>query len=345
MILIKKCILKLKSIIFQLFGLIIVLVKSIFNKNKIYLFGTPIHGNIGDQAILIAEEEFLKNNFPNHKLICIESSIVSRFNRIIRRIVGNSTILIQGGGFLGSLWLNEEKMFRRTLEDYPNNTIIVFPQTIYFSNDADGKKQLKKSRKIYSSHHHLYICCREEYSYLFMKKEFPKCNLLLIPDMVLYLEKIKENIERKNVLFCIRRDKEKLNHNFDNILNYFIKEGYEVDYTDTVINRDIFGFNKKRILKQKLNQFSKYKIVITDRLHGMIFSLLANTPCLVFENKSYKIKGVYKWISELKYIKLIDSMPTEKDIEKIVNDESRLITNFNIRELYKPLVKIIKDNL
>ena len=178
-----------------------------------------------------------------------------------------------------------------------------------------------------------------------MKKEFPKCNLLLIPDMVLYLEKIKENIERKNVLFCIRRDKEKLNHNFDNILNYFIKEGYEVDYTDTVINRDIFGFNKKRILKQKLNQFSKYKIVITDRLHGMIFSLLANTPCLVFENKSYKIKGVYKWISELKYIKLIDSMPTEKDIEKIVNDESRLITNFNIRELYKPLVKIIKDNL
>ena len=142
MILIKKCILKLKSIIFQLFGLIIVLVKSIFNKNKIYLFGTPIHGNIGDQAILIAEEEFLKNNFPNHKLICIESSIVSRFNRIIRRIVGNSTILIQGGGFLGSLWLNEEKMFRRTLEDYPNNTIIVFPQTIYFSNDADGKKQL-----------------------------------------------------------------------------------------------------------------------------------------------------------------------------------------------------------
>jgi len=343
--LIKKVILKFKSVILKKISLIIIIIKSLFNKNKIYLFGTPIHGNIGDQAILVAEEEFLRDNFPNYRVICIESSIIVRFNKIIKKLVGESTILIHGGGFLGSLWLNEEEMFRKTLTKYPNNNIIVFPQTVYFSDDIEGKSQLKISQKIYSNHKHLYICCREEYSYLFMKKEFPKCNILLIPDMVLYLEHFKYNIERENILFCIRSDKEKLNHNFDELLGYFIKNSYKVDYTDTVINKNILSFNKRKILNEKISQFSKYKLIVTDRLHGMILSLIANTPCIVFENKSYKIKGVYKWISKLKQIKLADSKVSENVIEELINKDNQTMVDFNIRELYRPLVELIKDKL
>ena len=35
---------------------------------------------------------------------------------------------------------------------FPNNTIIIFPQTIYFSDDEEGRKVLDESIKIYNSH-------------------------------------------------------------------------------------------------------------------------------------------------------------------------------------------------
>lgn len=340
-----KILLKIKSGIIKLMCLIVIFIKSIFSKNKIYLFGTPIHGNIGDQAILIAEKKFLKDNFHDYKIINIESSIIIRFNWIIKKIVRKSTILMHGGGFLGTLWINEEEMFRKTLKSYPNNKIIVFPQTVYFSDDENGKKTLEESRKIYSTHPNLHICCREKYSYDFMKKEFSKCNVYLVPDMVLYLEQIGQNIERENILFCIREDKEKLDYNFEKLIDYFDKKGYKIDYTDTVINKNIFGINREKILNKKIMQFSKYKLIVTDRLHGMIFSLLSNTPCLVFENKSYKIKGVYEWIKEVRQIKLITSRINEEDIDKLINGDNSKMIMFNIKKLYRPLVRIIKDNL
>jgi len=45
-----------------------------------------------------------------------------------------------------------------------------------------------------------------------------------------------------------------------------------------------------------LNDFSSSKLVVTDRLHGMVFAALAGTPCVVMGNCNYKVKGIYNWI-------------------------------------------------
>ena len=208
----------MKNKMIKMLSLIKIIIQSLIFKNKIYIFGTPMHGNLGDQAIVLAEEKFLKDNFKKYKAIKIESSIVKSRKQIIKKIIGNSLIMVHGGGFLGSLWMNEEQMFRTTIENFPNNKIIVFPQTIYFSNDKEGKKILEESKKIYNSHNNLHICCREEYSYKFMKKEFPKCNIMLVPDMVLYLNEYAQKYNRNNVLLCLRKDKEKIDNNLDIII-------------------------------------------------------------------------------------------------------------------------------
>ena len=38
---------------------------------------------------------------------------------------------------------------------------------------------------------------------------------------------------------------------------------------------------------------------VTDRLHGMIFSVVTGTPCIALDNVSGKVRGVHAWIEDL----------------------------------------------
>ena len=42
--------------------------------------------------------------------------------------------------------------------------------------------------------------------------------------------------------------------------------------------------NREQLLKQKIEEFQSAELVITDRLHGMIFSVITGTPCIAFDN-------------------------------------------------------------
>ena len=49
--------------------------------------------------------------------------------------------------------------------------------------------------------------------------------------------------------------------------------------------------------------FSSSKIVITDRLHGLIFSKITSTPCIAIDNSNNKIRETYNaWLKGNKNI-------------------------------------------
>lgn len=318
-------------------------VQSVSHKKKIYLLGIPLHGNIGDQAIAYAEKQFLKDYFKEYKIIEVESSITLNKINYLKKIINDSTILVHGGGFLGSLWPNEEKMFRTVLLNFPNNLIVVMPQTAYFSDDDEGKETLKESKKIYEKHKNLYILCRESYSYEFMKKNFPQCKSYLVPDMVLYLKPYISRKERSNVsLLCIRHDKEKINYEIGKIEEHLLNKGLKIKHTDTVIDRIVPTFRRKKIIYTKIKEFAEAKLIVTDRLHGMVFALISKTPCVALENKSYKIKGVYDWIKNIDFIKLTTENSIIADIDKVmesnINEEKD-----NIDNLFSEMAKMIKE--
>ena len=319
--LIKKIYRKMREFFYSWFILIRTFILSKISRKRMFLIGIPVHGNLGDQAILYAEKIFLKDKYSDYKIIEIESSVATKFiNKLYKIIKEDDLILIHGGGFLGTIWINEEEMFRKVISKFDKNKIIVFPQTIYFSEDDKGKEIFESSKKIYYSHKNLFFCCREKYSYDFMKNKLPGCNAILVPDIVLYLPFFKSNTElRKDALFCIRRDREKIRYDFSEIINILNKNNLKIDYTDTVIFKRIYNFNRKKELKKKFKQFLNYKIIITDRLHGMVFAYLTKTPCLVFENSSYKVKGLYSWIKNSNYIKLYNSNTLQKDLEELLN--------------------------
>lgn len=342
----KKICKKIFYVSFEISSIIKIIFQSVFYRNKIYLFGIPVHGNLGDQAILLAEEKFLKDNFEDFKIIEVESRLVVRYRKILKKIGKLTPLLIHGGGFLGSLWIQEEEMFRTVLETFPNNRIIVLPQTVYFSKDEEGQNILMDSKKIYQKHKNLIICCREQYSYQFMKKEFPLCNVMLIPDMVLYLNNVSNSIQREGTLFCIRKDKEKVKYDFEKIMKQVKEKVGNIDYTDTIIEQNIYTHrNRVKSVNKKLEQFSHYKLIITDRLHGMVFALLSNSPCLVFENKSYKVKGVYEWIKNFEYIKLYNQQNAKKQIAELLIKSDNRYNNKKLLKEYEQLIKVIKENI
>lgn len=335
---------KIKNAIGKVNRLIKIIFKSKKYDKKFFVFGTPIHGNLGDHAIIYAAQKFLEGNFENYKVIEVDSFLVKWFIGVFKRIIKkDDLIFINGGGFMGSLWLNEEGMVRTVITSFKDNKVIVLPQTIYFSDDESGKEALEDSRKSYNSNKNLVICCREKFSYDFMKKEFPNLNIMLVPDMVLYLDVNDKKLERNNALFCIRRDKEKVNYDFDKIKTYLAeKYKFNIDYTDTVVENKIYSKQRENDLNNKLEEFSKYKIIVTDRLHGMVFAYLTHTPCLVFENKSYKVKGLYEWIRKVNYMHLCSNDFNDFEIiDRLINDEKCIVDS--LKNEFSSLKREIND--
>ena len=320
------------------------IIKSKKYSKKIFLMGIPRYGNLGDQAITLAERKLLLDNFSDYKVIEIESKFVRKNIKFLKKYVDNSLILVNGGGFIGSLWIDEEIMVRKIVNNFTNNKIIILPHTLLYENTIDGNKEFEISKSIFKKHPNLYICAREKITYDFLKKELPDCKAYLFPDMVLYLNRLTKNCNKnKKVLVCLRSDKEKtIDSNID-LNDVLLKYGYkDIVYTDTVIFNNVYEKNREKVILKFLEYINNFDLMITDRLHGMIFSYLAKTPCLVIKSKSHKIQGVYEWIKNDSDVKILSNIENIEDYLKVINNNEKDCSSLID---YTDLINLISNNL
>lgn len=320
-------------------------IQCALHRKKLFLLGTPIHGNLGDHAIAMAARQFLTDHFPGYRIIEVEPRTAEKYCAFLKKyLIRDGLVINTGGGSFGSLWPQEEGMIRTVLKTFRDNRVIILPQTIYFSDDEEGRRTLEESRRIYQSHRELYIGCRERYTYAFMREQFPGCRTLLAPDMVLYLRPAETAGPREGVLFCMRKDKEGMGYDMAPLEAAVRADGHAIAYTDTVLLKNLYGEQRFRAVRGKIAQFSRACLVVTDRLHGMLFALLAKTPCLVLENRSYKIRGVYEWIRDAGYIRLTDAAHAPEVYRELIGmDEGAGFRD--MRELYEPLAELIRQGL
>ena len=72
---------------------------------------------------------------------------------------------------------------------------------------------------------------------------------------------------------------------------------------------------------KKLREISSARLVVTNRLHMMIFAAITATPCIAIDNLTHKVLGVYQWIKPLPYIKLIENI---NDFQSILDELLKL---------------------
>lgn len=324
--------------------------KDIFENIDFVLIDTPTHGNLGDHAIVLAQKQFLKTIFENVKFCEITAKEFDVYNKKFSRILPeDKPILVPGGGFLGELWLNEEKRFRQILKIFNKNDIIVFPQTITFDlNSDDGLKFFKDSLLSYQNSKKMILFLRESKSFEFAKQHMKKIKTDIVPDMVLNYKYSKNDFKRSGVLLCLRKDKEKaltqesVNFILSKICSKFSKEN--VLLTDTVLSYGLEPDERETEVQNKLKQFEKSSLVVTDRLHGMVFSAITGTPCIALGNSNGKVKNVYEWIKNLNYIVYVDNpLNFETAFDSLKLDENYDYDYEKISKKFEPLKKMIKE--
>lgn len=307
---------------------------------KVYLIGTPTHKNLGDSAIALAQKALLKNAGVLAKNI---KEITLNEYRDHAKLCGNliskkSLITLHGGGNMGDTWLDEEIFRRRVITDFSENPMVIFPQTIHYSETEKGIFERKQSVPYYDNHSKLTLYAREQQSYETMKQLYPNTKVEISPDSVLSTDKRFWNIpekERKGALLCLRSDAERqiTDSQQDEIEKIVTKKGYTYQKIDMYADTPVTKENRFELVRAKMCQFAEAELVITDRLHGMIFSAITETPCIVLSNHNHKVRGTFEWIKHLPYMKYVDNV---NDMEDIIHKLQVLEKcEFNNKELLK----------
>lgn len=287
------------------------------------LLDLPYHNNVGDSLIWQGEEDFLKT-LPYKCLLksgCLKISLIKKY------IKPNTIILCHGGGNFGDIWLNHQLFRKQIIEAFPNNRIIIFPQTIGFSNQC----RLKQDSLFFSKYPNVRICVRDKVSLDIAEKFFDGNNLLLIPDMAFFMDvsKYKKNNPIANSkLFLKRNDKE-----FNKTIDYSIvpKDALVKDWLNSqncskflwkdrwMYGGALFDNIFRTNVAKKINDFfwnhylrdiqvqdaihilASYDVIYTTRMHAVILSvLLGKEKVYYFDNSYGKTSSLVEtWLSDL----------------------------------------------
>lgn len=319
----------------------------ILGRKKDYLLlCTPMHGNLGDQTIAIAEMEFLKKENVSYFEVTAEN-LDNMYDFYSKFSPPDQKIIIHGGGFLGSVWPKEEYRFRKILEKFNKKKIIVLPQTITFDlSDVNDISFFKESYKIYRNHNNIVFFLRDSNSVEFVKKFMPDLKYYYVPDIVLsFIYRGKKAKKRENILFLKRHDIEnKLSDDENIIIKECINKKFPKSnfiYSDTCLDHPIFPKQRKKLIEKKLFDISSYKLIVTDRLHGMVFAYLTDTPCLALNNKNGKVKAVYSWIQDRPNIKFCENLNLlDNCIDEILNSDE--IKDYSFDKAYDSLRFVLR---
>lgn len=320
---------------------LIYLSKRALHSKAVYWVLTPEHGNLGDHAIAQAEKLLFEAwGLETIELTGVELEFMKR--RHLLSTMNGRTILVHGGGFMGTLWPTGEHLLREIIQKNPRSKIIVLPNTIYYEDSVLGRAELEKSVSIYNSHSRLIICAREQVTFSTACKLYNEVKL--IPDMAMSLNYSDSTVERNGCLLCLRSDIEKTRTDEEEaIILKQVKSifGNQFSYRDMCVNHSIPVETRVNELNKQYAAFQKSKLVITDRLHGMVFSAITGTPCIVLNSKSSKVRGCYEWIRHLNYIRFCDNVNNISTIYHSMPKGGQKYDNSTLMPYYDELKKII----
>ncbi|MDE6541984.1 MAG: polysaccharide pyruvyl transferase family protein [Muribaculaceae bacterium] len=292
------------------------------------LWHAPYHANIGDTLIWQGELDLLR------KLGVRVEGCDNEWTCRYPELDGDVTILLHGGGNFGTLYPTAGAFRRKVLGRYPHHRVVMMPQSVYYSDDEAGRRELAADVEAFSAHSDAVMCARDRVSYDFMRRHFPANRVLLVPDMAFCidfsrLEPYCGRASRPGALYIRRLDEEITGAGREAAAGY----GDVRDWDDRFhpgfwIGKKLLWLNVRLsytrfsgslaakaagcllrahynclmrgvAMRRGCRMIAPYDRVVSTRLHGMILAGMLGKPVEYVDNLTGKLGAfVDTWLSD-----------------------------------------------
>lgn len=275
------------------------------DKAIVYYLGVTNHQNLGDLAQHFCILRWIGQNYADYVLVKVESDVVveqhEAFMLAFKKTYKEGDVIIfQSGYTTQDLGGNHEEMHRIICDEMSQAHILMMPQTIYFQSEENRTRTARS----YNQARRMLFLARDAVSFEQAEKMFPDINTRLFPDIVTSLiGEYQFDNSREGICLCVRNDGEKLYGEKEiSSLVSRLKQVAKVSVKDTQSRKSVEDIrrNLQQFIENEIESYSHYKVTITDRYHGTIFSLIAGTPVIILKTTDHKVttgadwfKGVY----------------------------------------------------
>jgi pyruvyl transferase EpsO len=312
----------------------------------IALLDFPNYANPGDSAIWLGA------------LACLSAAGLPRpvytsdhrtfDERMLRRVMPTGTILLMGGGNLGDLWPGAQRLRERVLRAFPDLAIVQLPQTVYFGDQG----ALSQARDAFAAHPNFTLLVRDARSLEVATVDLG-CRATLCPDLALCLTPDIEPALRVpstanvDTLYLLRTDHEATGlaapgehsvvdwvsaprraralNRFANRLSVFVETTPQAPRAPSAARRAMramlsscYSSMARERLTRGCRLLASSSVVVTDRLHGHVLSLLLGIPHVVLGDRNGKLRGfVEAWTSTATLARWAD---TPDDVPRLTRE-------------------------
>jgi pyruvyl transferase EpsI len=303
--------------------------------------GLCANESLGDHAQIIAIQKFLEKSFSDYEIVPIyRATLKENWEKFVSEVKPEDLIFIQSGGDFGSYYSDWHEIRKKIISTFPNNKIVQLPVEILYKL---GDWASFEEDKTFFPLRNFILFCRNPLNYRILRENF-SCKVLFLPDFVLSLKPSLTNKPRKGALLVLRNDAEskyrvnffyrgvaksfriskplglfvrKFVTAFHRFYRFLTKErvGRQIKKVVSPItfkevqapNRSITATNREQYVNKILNYYRGFKVVVTDRFHGMVFCILTGTPCVVLPSYlKNKTAGYKKLVPN--NVKFVDSI-------------------------------------
>lgn len=303
-------------------------------QKRIWYFCVPTHSNLGDQAQACCIEKYFRKFFSDHIVFLLSNNAFDFYEEkilmILKEKIKETDLIFFQSGYTFTGIHPYENMHRKIVENFPYNKIVFLPQTVKFKN----QKILENVQNFYGKYDNIYFFARDKISYDIYKSIFPEHrNVHCFPDIV--TTEIGNydfnNNERNGILLCVRNDVEKL-YLFQEISLFKekLQKIAKVSLSDTnseTKENSLKEYWKK--IEETIDDYAQYQVIITDRYHGTIFALIANTPVIILKTTDHKVVTGADWFEGV----YEDYVYVVNDLEEASQVAQQIVTGFEYRKL------------
>lgn len=215
---------------------------------------------------------------------------------LIKNVQESETILLHGGGNFGDIYYYHHLQRQNVLKQFPNNQIIMFPQTVNYRL----KKRMANDSVVFRQHKNFTVSVRSYESYDFLTQYFPEIKAILVPDIAFMIGNIAPDADPTHDILILRRTDNEASFKakkWESAYERYLKRYTYIDTDWFWHGHEKANYSSMPMLRLNLVNkiISKGKVIISDRLHASIFSLLIGRPHIIINDKYKKIENTRKF--------------------------------------------------